>query len=508
MSKQLNLDWNFVPDNSFIRNFKRSNYDPWYAIAELIDNSTGSLERNYDALKKIYEKEKSTLEVQIEYKETEDYFSVYDNAMGISEENLKRLIKYSVPPPVDKRGRSRYGMGLKTAGWWMGDIIEIETSYYGESKMRRVVLDSNLIADGNSDCEPEVHEHEKESHFTKINIKKLDKSFRGKRITKIKKVLSSIYKRDLNNNDLELEWNGDPIKPLNLKCQKNIAGEELKEFVEIVTSSGKKLKGWLGCLKLGGEVDGSGRPNAGISLFYGNRGIRVYPDAWRPESLFGEYASNDKVNQRLFGEFDVEGFELNHTKDDISWTISEYDKVVDNLGDKGRKMRNLCKQKVDEFQTSETPDKDEHKLTSDMVMEDFNKLDFEKYLTKRIISNPETIKASKESLTENDLNDETFLKNYKVGNLSIDMHLVNNSPYNPYCLIERSSSKDLIIVINGRHPYVTSCRGERLFEFYRQTIYDAIVNEKLVDSHLKKEVDNDILILEKDYLMKELFQVN
>lgn len=527
MNNQLNIDWNFTPDNSFILNFKRSNYDPWYAIAELVDNSTGSYERNKQKLDKIFEnEEEDMLTVKINYDPQQGEFSIWDNAMGISEENLKRLIKYSVPPPPEKIGRSRYGMGLKTAGWWMGNKIEIRTSYYGDNVQRKIVMDCEKIATGEANLTPIEFPHDKDDHFTKITITDLDKSFRGKTINKITDTLKSIYKRDIMNGNLELWWKSDILIPKAQLCDTNVEGKPYKDKVNIDLGNGRKLTGYLGVLVLGRMAESfcdkngldrknfnaAARKNAGISLFYDNRGIRVYPDAWRPMSLYGEYASNDTINQRLYGELDVSGFDLNHTKDDISWREGELDEVEKQIGIQGQRLRDFSDARKNTGGAGKPPDKNEMKKMSEEVLDQLKKSDVDIFLKKPINKDESQYKKIKEETIKVDVNNTTFTAEMSIGEgtdkKNIKIYSSYSSHHAPYCTVQPSSDSDLIVIVNVAHLYFESLDEIQRKEFLKHIVYDALVNDKLQNNQLKNETDHDILISEKDFLLKKNYTAN
>ena len=61
---------------------------------------------------------------------------------------------------------------------------------------------------------------------------------------------------------------------------------------------------------------------AGFALFRRRRLIQGSADeGYRPESVFGK--SNSYRYQRLFGELELEGFEVSHTKDGFAWDENE-----------------------------------------------------------------------------------------------------------------------------------------------------------------------------------------
>ena len=67
-------------------------------------------------------------------------------------------------------------------------------------------------------------------------------------------------------------------------------------------------------------------------LLHADRVVKGWPDAWRPERIFG-LNRNDLLNQRLLGEIHLDGFEVTHTKDNIQWYGDEDEQFEKKLGD-------------------------------------------------------------------------------------------------------------------------------------------------------------------------------
>jgi hypothetical protein len=89
---------------------------------------------------------------------------------------------------------------------------------------------------------------------------------------------------------------------------------------------GKQVSGWAGILEVGG------RPKAGFAVARRGRLVMGQPDAWRPQSIFGQVAgSNDLVNQRIVGEIHLDNFLISHTKNQILWQGDELDLVEEKL---------------------------------------------------------------------------------------------------------------------------------------------------------------------------------
>jgi hypothetical protein len=129
-----------------INSYQRLSYTPWHAIAEFVDNSTQSYMDNKDVLDAQLKKEDRIFEVSIAYEANEGngMLRVSDNAMGMSYTDLERALHIAMPP-TNCTGRSRYGMGMKTAAFWIGRKWRIQTKKLGETEAHEVTIDVDKI---------------------------------------------------------------------------------------------------------------------------------------------------------------------------------------------------------------------------------------------------------------------------------------------------------------------------------------------------------------------------
>src|SRR6516164_1002691 len=106
--------------------YSRLSYSMWNALAEFIDNSTQS-RCNYDSIiNDVLAQEGKPLTVEIIHNRPEKTITIEDNSIGMTKADLIAALQIA-QPTADSKGRSRYGMGMKTAACWIGKRWKIVT---------------------------------------------------------------------------------------------------------------------------------------------------------------------------------------------------------------------------------------------------------------------------------------------------------------------------------------------------------------------------------------------
>src|SRR3989337_1669362 len=95
-----------------INSYKRLSYKAWYALAEFVDNSTQAYVDHQGKLDSLYAKNGTSLTVSIEsgIDNEGEFIRISDNSIGMSKGALENAIVIG-KPPVDTRGRNKYGLG-------------------------------------------------------------------------------------------------------------------------------------------------------------------------------------------------------------------------------------------------------------------------------------------------------------------------------------------------------------------------------------------------------------
>jgi hypothetical protein len=307
----------FVPSNRVLLTYRNFPYKPWYAIAELVDNSTQSYFEHQMELDAVYAADQSCLEVRIDYDRPGHTLSVVDNAMGMDKDELQRAVLLAMPP-TNRNGRSEFGMGMKTSCSWLGRIWSITTTKLGVSEEYKVTIDVDEFAneEDRNTVGVEVRDVPADQHYTIVQVEGVFHEFRARTLAKIKDSLRSMYKYDIRDGKLKLLWDGTSLTPDEREplviTEDGVTTTWRKDIAFSVND--RPVSGWV-CILAEGH---RGRANAGFDLLRRGRVVVGRPLGYRPEVIFGDQR-NDLINQRLYGELHLDDFPVNHLKDDFLW---------------------------------------------------------------------------------------------------------------------------------------------------------------------------------------------
>ncbi len=239
---------------------------------------------------------------------------------------------------------------------------------------------------------------------------------------------------------------------------------------------------------------------------HANRVVRGWPDAWRPEKIFG-IQRNDLLNQRLLGEIHLDDFEVTHTKDNIQWFGDEQEQVEKKLEKAIGDLINVAK----------TPWKDQ---TGDGGPGE-GEIDMAISQLRDELLSPEMIdKLSLIDLPEEEVISESMRRisgpvkakrrpdiEAKIGDLDVWVYVVADSDlghYDPYVLTETSADGNIVVIINLRHPHVREIRGQdALINYFRHCVYDAVAEWKA--QQLRSRLDPNTVKMLKDGLLRVSF---
>lgn len=314
------MEINIRPEVNILGVLRHLNYRPWYALAEFVDNALVSSLQNGLA------KPGNPLRVSIDlFNEHGGRILIRDNAAGIPLADFPRAFRAAEIPP-DRSSLSEFGMGMKTAASWFAQEWRVTTSVAGDPVERSVTFNIGEIEETKRDTiDVKEAPSNPESHFTTVELLRLNHVPQTKTIGKIRAHLSSIYRDFLRSSLLELQFRGDRLEfkevdPLVATRAGEPGGRPIRwvKPIDFTLGDSHRVRGFAGLRSRGSTAE------AGFALMRRGRLIVGSADeTYRPTEIFGR--STTHTYQRLYGELDLEGFEVSHTKDGFRWDDLEDD---------------------------------------------------------------------------------------------------------------------------------------------------------------------------------------
>ena len=506
MSDELVLPSSFETDltigPSAIEAYSRLSYTMWYALAEFVDNSTQSRLNYGNLIDDVLKSEGKTLEVSIVHDPTFKEMRIEDNSIGMPQERLVEALKIA-HPTKDSKGRSRYGMGMKTAACWLGKKWSISTCEWGSGLEWTAEVDIEAIAHHGGRVLLTPKTVSTDEHYTKIRIEGLRRRVQKRTEETIREYLGSMYMFDLKPSATEqiplaLTYNGTLVTPpIDSDWDIDQAGNKYYKKLPPTQIGGKNVEGWVGVLKKGGRKFG------GFSLFQNGRQIRGFPAAWKPTEIYGgvdDEGANNLIAQRLTGVLLLDHqFAVSHTKDSVLFENDEEDELIKFLEKETADYRryattrrstrphSLSKEKIRDIVQSLTSE-----FTSGEMKDAVN-----------LASLPpiESIMATNRqrvaSLTEAD-----HVATLSVTDqLKIVVSLQDRSEHDPYLTMSPAAIPgDVHVIINALHPYYQSLEACAAEECIHQYIYDAVAEYRA--HQLSSKIVPDTVRRLKDALLK------
>jgi len=487
-----------------LSSYKRLAYQPWYALAEFVDNSTQAYFNNRELLDRVYRREGKRLKVKISTGTDKhgEFIRISDNSIGMSENELKNAVIIG-RPPLNPEGRSKYGLGLKTGASWFGDVWTVETKKYGDRTKHTVTVDVPRVAGGDLDLRHTTKAAPTAEHYTVIEIRKLQRQITGRTLGKVKDFLRSLYRVDISKKRLTLKWNDEVLSwdsdiDKRLVVRKN--GTLAKKKFQF-TIGGKAVSGWAGVLSSGS------RRSAGFSVIQADRVITGWPNSYRPETLYGpqEGGSNDLVNQRLVGELYLKGFDVSHTKDLILFDGHEQETLELKLKHELAGLRQLALSHTnkDADERIKTATDAQRAAAVNRLASEIASNEIQDFLRTFEPPSASLVKKSNDALKE--VITEKFKPDLRarINKLVVSLYLVKDmSPNDPYVIIESTESeKSLIVIINVAHPHWSQLtHDESILNFIRHCAYDGVSEWKAFS--MTGQIEPNTVKLIKDNLLR------
>lgn len=325
MKKSFNFKHNLQPPAGILNVFSRLNYKPHYALAEFVDNSTQSYLLHKQELKEAdpdYQ-----LRIVIKYDNETKSLIVDDNAYGMELDRFLDAITLDAKNQDQVNSRNEFGMGLKTAASWFGNVWSVSSTALGSNKRYSAIVNIPILQEtGENEIDIVVEDAPIEEHGTTIYIEQMTKGMGPRAVGKTRSLLASMYRRDLATNDICINVNGQDIEFEGYSVLAFRDREWRKDLDFDVVFGGKSyhVSGFVGIMNPGGF------PKAGFALFRRNRVIIGGEDLnYKPREIFGQAQS--QVSLKLFGELDMDDFPVNQAKDGFIWDDGLEDEFIDTL---------------------------------------------------------------------------------------------------------------------------------------------------------------------------------
>ena len=476
---------NIQPQAGVLGVFSRLNYKPWYAIAEFVDNSTQSF---YNNEKELLESNIKNVTVKIQYDFEQNILTIIDDAYGMEMSDFARAVKVD-SPPESKDGRNEFGMGLKTAASWFGNVWTVESTQFGSKnkyytevniqELREKQL--NTIDIISVDCQPE-------EHYTIITIKDITKKIDGSRTKgKIIQLLESMYRRDLNSGKVNIWFNDIPLHFDEYGCLKFRDKVWRKELDFNFDFDGQKhhVTGFVGILANGGFG------KAGFALFRRGRVVVGGEEQnYKPEIIF--HQAQSPISHKLFGELDLNDFPVNQAKDGFVWddgleivfdeALKEQIQDYINIA----KMTNKERAKEEEFSEQSSDNVQKQVETFANAISDSNTSDFSDNIDNNSSTTSDELVQYEEYLKSTNNEDEKIVgtkRNYQINinevvkkNFIVEWAIGTKKYW--IKAEESENDNDMNVTININHPF---------FKPYSNNEDFKVVLEKFVISFLVAE---------------------
>lgn len=487
-----------------IDQFSRLSYSMWYALAEFVDNSTQSRSNYGHLIDEVLQSEGTLLTIAITHNRQTKEILIEDNSIGMTKEDLIAALKIA-HPTRDSIGRSKYGMGMKTAACWIGRRWKIVTCEWDSGVEWTANIDVDAIAQHGAKVPLTSRTVSKTDHYTKIIISDLRRVIQTGTEETIKTYLGSMYMFDMRPDEhgkrhLKLTYNGEEIPPPDeMEWDTDPTGKPMRQELPQTSINEKSVSGWIGILRRGGRKYG------GFSLFQNHRQIQGFPHAWKPKSIFGgidDEGANNLIAQRLTGVLLLDSdFVASHTKDAILFQDNEESELekfllnqVKDYRDYALRRRNsVAGQAWSKEKVQDLVESMRNEFTSNEIKDAFNSAQLPP-IEAIISSNQQRVK----SLTSTD----QIAKLEILPELTVIVSLQEVSEWEPYVTIASGAEAGIIhVIISGLHPYYRSLESsDAIEECIHQYIYDAVSEYRT--SKLTARVSPDSVRRLKDNLLR------
>lgn len=482
--------------------YSRLSYTMWFALAEFVDNSTQS-RLNYGALvDEILKTEGRPLTVSIVHNRQTRELTIEDNSIGMTKNDLIAALRIA-SPTADSKGRSKYGMGMKTAACWIGATWTVTTCEWGSGEEWTALVDVDAIVNGGAKVPLTMRTVGKDEHYTRITITKLRRVIQKRTEETIKAYLGSMYMFDLRPDSkgqvaLKLTYNGEEVgPPEDSDWDTDPSGTVMKRDLPEFVIDGKTINGWIGVLRKGGRKFG------GFSLFQNRRQIQGFPNAWKPRAIFGgvdDEGANNLVAQRLTGVLHLDGFVVSHTKDAILFEGEEEDRLEKFLVKETKAYADYAKSRRGPGRGQKWSKDQVRELVKGM-QDEFTSREIKDALNNAALPPAETLTANNQQQLKSLTAEDEIGRLEILPDLKVIISVKETSEWEPHVTFVPGGEDGVLhVIINGLHPYYQTLEAkDSINECVQQYIFDAVAEFKAsklvsrVNPDSVRRLKNDLL---------------
>lgn len=494
---EMNFETELTVGPSAIEAYSRLSYTMWHALAEFIDNATQATVNYKTLIEPVLANERTPLIVTIEHNRVRKELSIKDNSIGMTKDDLIAALRLA-QPTKDSRGRSKYGMGMKTAACWIGRHWKIITCELGSGVEWTAIVDVGRVAHESAKIPVTSRKVGIKEHYTYIVISDMRRNIQQRTEETIKAYLGSMYRMDLLENKLKISYNGNEVKPPEeLQFDTDPEGQPMRRTLPPTPIGGKMITGWVGVLRKGGRKFG------GFSLFQNRRQIQGFPNAWKPRLIFGgvdDEGANNLVAQRITGVIELDGFDVSHTKDAVLFADNEEDELEKFLKEKTSDYCSYARQRRNAQKQPWSKEKVQDLLEN--MKEEFVSPEMKDAVNNTLLPPIETIVTNNQRQVAGLTQAEKMATFDVTLDLRVVVSLQERSEYDPYVTIAASAEAGTIhVIINNLHPYYASLEtNDAAEECLRQYMFDAIAEYRA--SKLASRVNPDSVRRLKNELLR------
>lgn len=292
--------------------FRNLNNTVSNTLGEYVDNAVQSYLNNRELLLSVEPDYRLRITIAVNWERKS--IVIEDNAAGIDTDNYERAFE-PAHVPIDDTGLNEFGMGMKTASVWLANKWRVYTKALGESMQRYTEFDLHKVTtEGREELLVTETPMPIEAHFTRIELTELSNHApTSNQMDKVRRHLSSIYRKFLRSGEVEIKVNDVKLEApcfdiLNVPYYKTPKGNSILWKKDVNFEAGEyKARGFIAILdKIQNNANGLVLMRRGRVIVGGG------DERYFPQVIFG--SPGNFRYKRLFGELELEGFEVTFNK--------------------------------------------------------------------------------------------------------------------------------------------------------------------------------------------------